>query len=546
MMKEKRELSTSSIVVEKYLESCINLGNNFENPPEIRLELITQTPPNQEPVGERDVAVSTAYQCYAPGVSTMKPREGERDQEVADSTLDAGHNTTRLHHYISWKLIGVSRSVTHDLLHANPFYNSEQQSQRYVEAKRGNYLVPADLTGRQKDIFVEAAEFSNGSYFELLDLLKIEAGKRIEVMYPEDGWKVESTTKRLDTKAGKIAQEVARYVLPIGQKTTLDHTLSTLQLLRLFRASTMTHVSDEGRFIVASMIQGVADIDDTIIKELREPLAFDKSDRVVNEEYIRKQKEEFDSELGERQTLLVNPDRRARLILADAVRGVRGIPKTQLSDAEALQILVDPEKNKLLADVYDVGMIDPLTSTLRQASLTFKTRLSHTADSQRQRHRRTPGATPSIELSYDGRADYMTPMIIKENGELTKKYQERMDTIYLNVNNAIASGIPREDALLLLPNAHNIRLQEQGDCFDWIHRWKQRLCLLAQEEICFISIEQVEKLKDILPESDNLLLAPCGIRQRAGIHPRCPEGERWCGSSVWNWEIEEYKNGRLV
>lgn len=76
-MKEKLELSPSNIPVERYLENCINLGNNFENPPEIRLELMTQTPPGQEFIGERDVAISTAYQCYAPGISVMRHR-GER------------------------------------------------------------------------------------------------------------------------------------------------------------------------------------------------------------------------------------------------------------------------------------------------------------------------------------------------------------------------------------------------------------------------------------------------------------------------------------
>ena len=58
--------------------------------------------------------------------------------------------------------------------------------------------------------------------------------------------------------------------------------------------------------------------------------------------------------------------------------------------------------------------------------------------------------------------------------------------MFENVDRALEMGIPREYATLLIPNAINIRVIEGGDLFDWIHRWKQRLCYLAQEEIfCF-------------------------------------------------------------
>jgi thymidylate synthase ThyX len=181
------------------------------------------------------------------------------------------------------------------------------------------------------------------------------------------------------------------------------------------------------------------------------------------------------------------------------------------------------------------------------ASLTFATKLSHTADSQRQRQRRTPGATPPIEAAFDGTPDFITPKVIEENGDLQELYQKSLDQIYKNVKKALESGIDKEKALLLLPNAQAIRLYETGDFFDWLHRFKQRLCFVAQEEIFFISCDQVEQILEVLPQAKATLLAPCGIRKKAQISPKCPEGDRFCDQPVFNFEdIKNYKKARLI
>lgn len=521
--------------VKQIVSDYIELKNCFIKPPEVKLVLASQSTEGKS-VKARDVVVSTAVQCYAPGVAQLKERADEKSESIAESTLAAGHHTTRMHTYFTWQIVGATRSVVHDVFHANPFYNSEQQSQRYVEAKKGNYLVPATLSEQQRSLFEESANFANQAYFQFLEKLEPEVEKRMKGMYPEDGWRVKETADRLNSKTHKICQEIARYVLPIGQLTNLDHTLSELQLLRLFRASQMQHFSDEARFIIGSMVLSAANYDPTLWKELDVPLQ-QKVSEPTTESYIKSGKREFDKVLGKKTSLLLNPAGVDKNILISAARNI---------SETSLKPLMDPSANSLLADVYEIGMLDPLTSSLRQLSLAFATKLSHTADSQRQRQRRTPGATPPIEALYDGEPDYMTPLVIKENSELKAYYDEVMTEIFANVKTAIESGIPKEQALLLLPNALTVRLVESGDLFDWLHRWKQRLCYLAQEEICFISIEQVEQVGKVLPEAMNVLLAPCGIRKLAGVKPRCPEADRWCGQPVFNWPIEKYKESRLI
>jgi thymidylate synthase (FAD) len=538
---EQSELSPAFV----YLQKCLALEKKFENPPKIYLELQSQ-PPEGERVGTRDIAIATAFQCYSPGVAKIKPRalDDEKAQGVADSTLEAGHHTTRMHAYFTWKLEGVSRAVTAEVFHSYPFYNSEQQSQRYVEAREGNYLVPADLTPEQREIYIEAANYSNRAYFELLEVLQPEVQKRIRAMYPEKGWNVPATADRLNSKITKCCQEIARYALPIAQKTTYDHTLNELELLRLFRASQMGHFSDEARFIIGRMIQSLSEVDPTILQELSVPLPPEEETQ-YEDVYIQEQKQDFDELLDKRTSGLWDIPRKARQTLALAVRNVLGKSAAELSDTDALMLLLDPRENSYLADIYETGIHHKMTSSLRQVSVTFITKLSHTAESQRQRQRRTPGSVPPMPATYDGTVDYITPLVIRENQTLRIKYDETMANIYGFVKKAITAGIPKEEALLLLPNAHAVRVVETGDLFDWLHRWKQRLCFLAQEEICFISIEQVEQMLKFLPEAENAFLAPCGLAHKADTG-KCPEGARWCGKPVWKWNIEEYQKERLV
>jgi len=530
--------------LQRVVENYLQLGNRFESPPKVLLKLRTQSVDGQE-LTSRDIAVTTAVQCYAPGVAAFKERTDEKSLQIQGSTLDAGHHTTRMHTNYTWQIVGATRSVTHEIFHSYPFYNSEQQSQRYVEAKEGNYLVPKDIPSEHEAYFRSVASFENSAYFRLLDALHPGIEERVRVMYPAGSWRVESTKQRLETKANKLCQEVARYVLSIGQLTTFDHTLNEISLLRLFRASLQEKFPDEARFIIGSMISQVAVCDPSIIGELDFPLERYRETQ-PDERHILEEKHRFDQNLGPRSSLMLNSQGVSDGVLINSARIVLGMPPSACSDSEVLSRLMDPVKNKFLADVYETGMLDPLTTVLRSVSIAYATKLSHTADSQRQRQRRTPGATPRVEMIYDGSPDFITPMVIRDDLKLQEMYTEIMVKIFGDVGAAIKMGIPKETALLLLPNATTLRLVESGDLFDWLHRWKQRLCFTAQEEICFISMEQTAQLAEVMPESAPMLLAPCGIRKTAGVSPRCPEGDKWCGQPVYNWTLDKYKENRLI
>jgi len=536
-MDREREQQAIKDKVAEYLA----LGEKFENPPQVKLKIVPHSV-DDSPLDARGIAVSTAIQCYAPGQARMTQRDDEKSQNILESTKKAGHHTTQQHANYTF-LLSCSRSVLHDIFHQHPFYNSEQQSQRYVRARSGEFLTPAGLTTEQARFFNEAAMYMNNAYDEFLSLLKGPIEEKLRELYRG------KARENLPAKRDKIAQEVARYALPIGQLSVLYHTLNQLQIARLFRACEQRNFPDEARYIVARMIDEIGQHDETIYSVLSEPTdtidALDVFEETSPED-IEDFRAEFDAELEEQNCILIEHTHNARGVLAKSVRVTRQKTKKSLPDDQAISSVLDPLKNRLLSDLYDIGMHVPFVHSLMHVTFTFGVKLSHTADSQRQRHRTTPGSTAPITLAYNGTPDYITPMLIAQNPEIKARYDVIMHTIFANVNKAIEMGIPREQALLLLPNALALRIVESGNLFNWIHRLRQRLCYLAQEEIFFISVQQAKAFLKVFPEGASLFLAPCGIRKRSGTSPFCPEGDRFCRVPVFNYILEQYEKHRLV
>lgn len=532
-------LKTSPIdVYHEYLA----LGEDFEVPPKVRLELTTQSVGEDEDIDLNGISVSTAVQCYAPGDAKMTSRTKDWEKNVARNTLNAGHHTTRMHTYLTFR-VEASRNVVHDVFHAYPYYNSEQQSQRYVEAREGFYIV-RNLPETQRGHFVDSANFMNQAYFEMLEPIRLEALRRLAIISPK-AYSNEKNRKRLEDKAVKLSQEVARYVLPIGQKTKMFHTVSHLQLIRLFAAAESSQFSDEAKYTIAKMIEQVVERYPNFLEELPTQVApsadiFEGGDN--QQEMVRNMFGQI-----HQGTHLINHTYEPEVLRQ--MIGATG----NVEISEVLERLFNPRLNATVVDLFDTGIHHPYSSVLQQIYISFVTKLSHTANSQRQRHRTTLGTIPQISRDYNG-ADFITPMLVREDLAINEAYEQTMLQIYANYERALEMGIDSSTAQYLLPNAHALYVHEGGNLFNWSHRIRQRLCLLAQEEIFFITVEQAKAIVDVIPGIEQIMLAPCGLRRIAGQGPFCPEGDRYCGQPVYNWvpgekfpdPLDEYINQRLV
>ena len=90
--------------------------------------------------------------------------------------------------------------------------------------------------------------------------------------------------------------------------------------------------------------------------------------------------------LRARTSLLVDHMARAEQSTAEAVRAVLGATPETLGDDAALERALNPALNRYRLETLNLGVHSPLTRALHHASYTYLKRLSHTADSQDQRH----------------------------------------------------------------------------------------------------------------------------------------------------------------
>src|SRR3989441_7562918 len=242
--------------------------------------------------------------------------------------------------------------------------------------------------------------------------------------------------------------------------------------------------------------------------------------------------EEFDARLGGRTSRLIDYSSNAPRVIAEAYRAVVGLTETQCSDAEAIDRLLNPARNPYRLQTLNIGVHAPMMRALQHANYTFAKKISHTADSQDQRHRMVPGSRPLLTLADTREPDFITPMLVNGNPRAREVYQRAMAEAWAAKNELLGRGVPREFALYLLPNAKAIRLIETGSPLHLLHKWTMRTCFNAQEEIYQASLEEVAQLREVHPEIARFIGPPCHLR--AGIAtPIRTEGSHFCGVKVW-------------
>ncbi|MFZ4580247.1 MAG: FAD-dependent thymidylate synthase [Myxococcota bacterium] len=225
------------------------------SPPSVRLVSLSDRP--------FEHAVAAARTCYSgKGVLTadevsgvgLPPdkqlqRQDLRDR-IAQSTFRAGHHTTLQHGFAQFALDNVSRQFVWSFLHAHPFYNSEQTSQRYVEVKPGRVAVPA-LPDAAQRVFQQAVERQMADYHALIELLEPAAAQAYFAVFPARA----KDPQKWRQPVQRRAQEVARYVLPVATHTTLVHTVNILTVLRYRRLCQQPDTPREARFVVDRMAE---------------------------------------------------------------------------------------------------------------------------------------------------------------------------------------------------------------------------------------------------------------------------------------------------
>jgi thymidylate synthase ThyX len=493
--------------------------------------------------------LATARTCYSPKGIVPDVELDDRWTGLARSLYQAGHHTTLQHAQFQFSLANVSRHFIWAFLHSHPFYNSEQVSQRYVEVKPGRVTVPP-LEGEALARYRSAIERQMEDYGRLIELLMPSTTDAYHERFPGRRAHAEKYAKEVR----KRAQEVARYVLPVATFAYLYHTVSGITLLRYARLCEQVDVPTETRMVVRAMVEALLEHDPGYATILEEPLPLEETPeyRLLNggnggsaangraPARAAAFRDDFDRSLEGRVSRLVDWGSRNEEVLADAVREVLGQPRAALSDDEAIDLALDPVRNPLLGEALNLTTHGKLTRALFHPHYTFRKKLSHTADSQDQRHRMTPGSRPALTAHVTGDPDYVVPRMVLEDSAALRAYRESMERTWEDMTAVRRAGAPAEYAEYLLPNAVAVRFTESADLLNLWHKHAMRLCYNAQEEIWQASVEEAAQIRDVDPRIGRHLLPPCSIRHRAGQRPVCPEGTRFCGERVWMLEPEAW------
>ncbi len=481
-------------------------------------------------------AIAAARTCYSPRVVGPEEVTASQRESIGPLTFEAGHHTVYQHAHFEFGLENVSRQFVWSFLHAHPFYNSEQSSQRFVRLDEIACRVPEGLSPQARSLFEQAVVSAWQAYRSLSEILKEDTSRIVGEIRHLTTAASEKRRKRVDREAEKKALEIARYVIPVAAFTSMVHTVSGIVLHRLWRMMRSGDTPVESAAVVTAMVQRVRERDPDFFERVGEgPLA---EGAIVERAFPRvasdgdAEARRLDALIGERSSLLVDYSPGAEAVVAEAVRAAMGASPATLSDDQALEYALNPSLNRYRLETLQLLVHSPLGRALHHPSYTFLKRLSHTADSQDQRHRMVPASRPLMSLTDTRQPDYVTPPLIAQNAQAAEVYGRAMEQAWKAKNRLLDLGVPLEQALYLLPNAKTLRFHESGSLLYLSHKWVMRTCFNAQEEIYRASMDELDQVRALHPRLGRHLGPPCVLRVGRAA-PICTEGQHFCGVPVW-------------
>src|SRR6201988_1870823 len=128
-----------------------------------------------------DSAIAAARTCYSSHLINHDEITDKQRLNIGAATFYSGHHTVYQHAHFEFGLENISRQFVWSFLHAHPFYNSEQQSQRYVRMDRTQaYVPPVDLYfNAESRLIYQRAIARAWAYYRELSSLLLPAAREI-------------------------------------------------------------------------------------------------------------------------------------------------------------------------------------------------------------------------------------------------------------------------------------------------------------------------------------------------------------------------------
>lgn len=140
------------------------------------------------------------------------------------------------------------------------------------------------------------------------------------------------------------------------------------------------------------------------------------------------------------------------------------------------------------------------TSVLEHATVTFRLAdISRSLSHQLVRHRIASYSQKSQRYVKESDFDYIVPDAVAKDSILLEKYNDIMKFIEDGYADLVKSGIRKEDARYLLPNACSTEIVVSFNFRSLFNFFDQRGDIHAQWEIRRVAIQVLEFMKDIAP-----------------------------------------------
>lgn len=196
------------------------------------------------------IAASAAKLCYSDS-DILSIKDSLTDEKIADyidMLVSIGHESVMEHVSFTFGIEGISRACSHQLVrHRIASYS--QKSQRYVNENAFNYVTPPAIEENDK-AYAEFERIMNeitGSYAEIADLLT-ESHKEKFIAEGMD-------EKSAASKARKLANEDARFILPNACETQIVVTMNVRSLFNFFRHRCCNRAQWEIRAVANEMLR---------------------------------------------------------------------------------------------------------------------------------------------------------------------------------------------------------------------------------------------------------------------------------------------------
>lgn len=208
------------------------------------VKLLAHTPDPEK------IAASAAKLCYSSSdiASIMDGLTKEKTESFIDMLVSVGHESVMEHVSFTFGIEGISRACSHQLVrHRIASYS--QKSQRYVNENAFEYITPPNIAENEE----ANAEFErvmrelNESYAKIADILT-ENHKQEFISQGMD-------EKNAHTKARKLANEDARFILPNACETKIVVTMNVRSLFNFFRHRCCNRAQWEIRAVANEMLR---------------------------------------------------------------------------------------------------------------------------------------------------------------------------------------------------------------------------------------------------------------------------------------------------